>query len=232
MKKVYKMLKEDLFGFKSSQSDLNIPAILKEKSNQLSTKLINNNMVNNNYNDPLLIRINQRRIQYMEYYYKRSFYEILIIRLNNVLCYLKITKPKLLLYRKLQNDQMIPHYSQIGNKKHFFTKGNVAFMLIVLFYLAGYIYCRCLHDNYIKRHLYSKYHNFNNLVLSFNKILEKIDSKIEEYFPREYTSDKYRFLIHKYYNDWKTKREIKYKMKKLSYLNQDIMEFDSLIKKL
>ena len=56
--------------------------------------------------------------------------------------------------------------------------------------------------------------------------------KIEYYFPRSYTSDQYRFLIHKSYNDWKTKRALKQKMKKLSYLNQEIMEFDNVMKKI
>lgn len=222
----------------AKETQLNLPSILSRKSEISSYKPADKVKNMKKPEDPLIVRIkknNDLNINLIdEYFNNTSFLQKLNISFNNFLIKNKLVSEKRFWSLKRINSKFYstPNYADHFNKHFFFSKRTTLLMLVLLSYTIGYIFSRSTNDVYFRRYGYSFFPTIMTYVDNVDYKLTQLDSFLEYYFPREFTEREYEYLIYNKLMYWNTRRKFDSKLKKIDFIDKDILEIDLILQKM
>lgn len=234
MKDAFSQLKQHYFTSSSRRNNLNLPDVIVKQNEikpyeKITTEL--DELVKQE--DPLLLRINKKPINYFaEYYSDKTLSQSIKIKLVDYLIEKNYINQKR--FWSLKTTPYVytktPNYSYYFSKYHFFSKKIIGLAFLFNCYVIGYTLSRIKYDAVFRRFGYSKFPTFMNDLQNFNILLENIDDYIEDYFPRDMDETELHYIWYKKYIDMKMKRNIENNLKKVDFLDKDIVEIDNMLK--
>ena len=184
--------------------------------------------------DPLKLRINLTKPDYIQEYYKSlTMYDALCNKIKRLLLFLRLKNRReyfTSIERRIDDMNMKPNFSYIMDPRRSYLKNyQMYFISAVIFFILGYLWARLRYDVYFRRIGYTLYPTF---MIRFEQVdlnIKKVEDKIEYYFPRNMTESEYEYLFYKYIQEYKEEKKLNRKIKKYAYIDEDVFNLDKIL---
>jgi hypothetical protein len=211
----------------------NLPDLIRKLNRTDLTKYDRLDTFEEQYKDPLMMRINTSRLNYIQQHNEE---QTILKRLKqNAKYYLAKFNSRYrfdyILHRP-NPELRTPHYGWYDNEKFTITNFGLFLMIAIGAYFVGYVYARFRYDVYFRRIMYIKYTSF---MLAFELLdyhVSYVLDSIEYYFPRDFSQLEYEFIVYKKIKNYLRRRKLNKDIDLIVNTDPEIIEIDNLVKKI
>ena len=236
LKEAFKQIKFHYFPksfINKTESNINLPAFIKEKNQIIPKNKIDNYIEEQlkKLDDPLLTRINPQELNYINEYQKT-------LNKNRRLAHFLIkigvyTEKDYWSLKSLPETYYLePNYGSYFHEKHYFSRKIIFLFTILTFYFVGYVYNRLRYDFYFRKFAFAFFPTFVVKVSYLDEGLVSLEKFVDKYMPKELSDKELKFITYKLLNDWRIQKKFQRNLKKIDLNDREMLELDLLLKKM
>lgn len=214
-----------------------LPDIIKVKNDLM----INKELVDDLYENQILknedLRKNKIKIKNYDFFYeyeKRQTFNKTTLKVFSKLFFKIFSQRNKYSTKRLQDKYfMNPNFGEIENPKNSYIMNfHFYIYILIISFSIGYLWAKFRYDIYLRKLCYNQYPKVIINFEKFDSYLRYIDNILNYYYPKNFTEEEYKYLLHKYIFDFKERSKLNREIKKYEFIDDDVIKMDNILNKI